>query len=174
MRRTWCCPAAGAGVKIRVADFTVICSGLGRAFRRHNGMTVLVPVPMSCTPRRNSTLPSGLICASPCVRRLDRRRASRRRRIQSRFHHPGRAPGLLIFFLPAKFFRADLVFALADFVRIVFQPQLQRIHAELAARSSMALSMPKEAGGCPGARNAREEPALTATVDCFTRVFGTA
>src|SRR5438477_9789949 len=41
------------------------------------------------------------------------------------------------------------------------------------ARSSMMDSMPNEEGGQDGARNARAEPALTFTPDCFTRVFGT-
>jgi hypothetical protein len=33
--------------------------------------------------------------------------------------------------------------------------------------------MPNEEGGLLGARKARADPALIATVDCFERLFGT-
>src|SRR5208282_3891798 len=46
------------------------------------------------------------------------------------FHHAGRAARFPVFRLPAELFRADGVFALADFVRIIFQAELQRVHAE--------------------------------------------
>ena len=125
-------PLPGPGGKFVSPTRTVICSGLRPSISAATtAMTVRVPVPMSCTPRRNSMLPSGLICASPCVLRLAAASGPRRARAaDAGFHDAGRTAGLLIFFVPAKFFRAQLVFALADFVRIIFQAEFQRIHAE--------------------------------------------
>src|SRR4051812_13922871 len=59
------------------------------------------------------------------------------------FYRAGRTAGLLIFFLPAKFFRADLVFFLADIGwiariigvlrvgTIIFDPELNRVEVHL-------------------------------------------
>jgi hypothetical protein len=118
-------------------------------------------------------LPSGLICASPaCPAAAAAGHAAPAQPIPV-LTTPGELPGLLIFFLPAEFFRAQPVFAPANLVRIIFQPQFHRVHAEFHGKIIHRDSMPNDAGGCPGARKARAEPALTATADCFTRVFGT-
>jgi hypothetical protein len=79
-------PLPGPGGKLVSPTRTVICSGLSPSISAATtAMTVLVPVPMSCTPRRNSMLPSGLIWASPWVLRVAALPARPPRRSRCRF-----------------------------------------------------------------------------------------
>ena len=119
-------------------------------------------------------LPSGLICASPWVWWLAPP-AGQAAPAQPTpvLTTPGELPGLryLCFqpnlSVPRAYSRCRM--GLGSF----FSRNSTGSRPSFTARSSIADSMPKDAGGFPGARKARADPALTTTAVCLTRVFGT-
>src|SRR4051812_34138370 len=133
-----------------------------------SAMTVLAPVPRSWVPHRISTLPSGLIWASALVPRPPPPQAEPAQPMPVLIG-PGELPGFLYFVFQPNF--SAPIFNCS--CRIFDGSFLIRISTgstfNFTARSSRIDSMPNEDGGQAGARNARAEPALTATADWLER-----
>ena len=152
---------------------TRICSGFSpNKSAAITAMTVLQPVPKSCVPQRISTLPSGLISASALVPLPPPPQVAPAQPTPVLIG-PAELPGFLYFSFQPNFSAPRRY----SFFRTSEGSFLMRSSTGsmsiLAANSSMIDSMPKDAVGWPGARNARADPALTVTPACFTRVFGT-
>src|ERR1017187_744371 len=151
----------------------LICSGLSpKTSAATTATSVRVPVPRSWVPQRTSTLPSELICTSACVPRPPPPQVALAQPTPTLIG-PGEEPGGLYFCFQPK---RSMPMAYSRW-RILFGSFFKRSSTgsifNFTASSSTIDSMPNDAMGWPGARNARAWPALMATEDCFTRILGT-
>ena len=169
-------PLPGPGGKFVSPTFTVICSGFKTEhFRRDDGDDGFGAGADVLHAEAELDAAVGIdLRFALGVCGWGRRRATRRPRSRCRFSPtPGELPGFWYFSFQPNFSAPILYSRWRTSLGSFFSRNSSGSMPSFTARSSMADSMPKDAGGFPGARKARAEPALTATCDCFTRVFGT-